>query len=56
VQLLFEHGASLRDSEGLLHGRGTQTRTIDVRSEDSETKKVIVTFVQEAVAQRLLLR
>jgi hypothetical protein len=56
VQLLFEHGGLLPDSEGLLHGEGTQTRTLQVTSSSPRMKRAIATLLQQAVAQRLLFR
>jgi hypothetical protein len=56
VQLLFEHGASLPDPEGLLQGEGTQTRTLHVTSSSPRMKRAIATLLQQAVAQRLLFR
>ena len=54
VQLLFEHGASLPDPDGLLRGEGTQTRFILVRTPDAALRAQIGAYVQQAVAQRLL--
>ena len=54
VELLFEHGASLVDPDGLLGGTGTQTRTLTVARPDAATERVISRLVQQAVAQRLL--
>ncbi len=56
VDLLFEHGASLADPEGVLEGAGTQTRVIVVPQEDEELARTIHRYVQQAVAQRLIDR
>jgi hypothetical protein len=56
VDLLFEHGASLLDPDGLLEGEGTQTRVLRVTSADERTARAIDVLVQQAVAQRLLTR
>ncbi len=54
VVLLFEHGASMPDPEGVLLGDGTQTRFIRVDTPSDETAALIGRYVQQAVAQRLL--
>ena len=54
VVLLFEHGASMPDPDGVLVGDGKQTRFIRIDSKDEETAAVIDRYVQQAVAQRLL--
>jgi hypothetical protein len=54
VELLFEHGASLPDPDGLLRGDGTQTRVIRVAEPDPALRAQIGVYVQQAVAQRLL--
>jgi hypothetical protein len=57
VQLLFEHGALLPDSEGLLHGEGTQTRTLQVtstspRSYEARNRNALAAGCRAAVAVR----
>ena len=54
VVLLFERGASLPDPEGVLFGEGTQTRFLRLSEPTPETEERIKTYVQQAVAQRLL--
>jgi hypothetical protein len=54
VDLLFEHGASLVDPDGVLAGQGTQTRTLPVATADARTAAAIESLVQQAIAQRLL--
>lgn len=54
IDLLFEHGASLVDPDGLLTGQGMQTRTFPVTSADATTRAAIEALVQQAIAQRLL--
>lgn len=54
VVLLFEHGASLVDPEGVLLGDGTQTRFLRIESFDEPTAALIDRYVQQALAQRLL--
>jgi hypothetical protein len=54
VELLFEHGASLPDPDGILGGEGTQTRVIRVAAPDPTLRGQIGAYVQQAVAQRLL--
>jgi hypothetical protein len=56
VVLLFEHGASLPDPEGVLQGDGTQTRFLRIAAADAATASLIGRYVQQAVAQRLLDR
>lgn len=56
VVLLFEHGASLPDPDGILLGDGSQTRFLRVAECDSALREHIVAYVQQAVAQRLLDR
>lgn len=53
VELLFEHGASLVDPEGLLTGSGTQTRVYPITEPTGEARDAIRMLVQQAVAQRL---
>jgi hypothetical protein len=54
VELLFEHGASLVDPDGILEGDGAQTRVIRVVEPDPALRMQIGAYVQQAVAQRLL--
>jgi hypothetical protein len=54
VELLFERGASMADPEGVLIGEGTQTRLIRVDGPSDELAGVIVRYVQQAIAERLL--
>jgi hypothetical protein len=54
VVLLFEHGAAMADPEGVLEGKGTQTRFVRVASQDDDTAALIDRLVQQAVAERLL--
>jgi hypothetical protein len=56
VDLLFEHGASLADPDGLLAGEGAQTRFYRVAARHQPTAAAIRMLVQQAVAQRLLSR
>lgn len=56
VDLLFEHGASLPDPEGVLEGSGTQTRVLRLRKPSDAAAGTIARYVQQAVAQRLLER
>jgi hypothetical protein len=56
VELLFEHGASLADPEGVLEGSGTQTRAIPVEERSDALAETIRVYVQQAIAQRLLER
>jgi hypothetical protein len=56
VDLLFEHGASLVDPDGLLEGDGSQTRTVPIRASGESTASAIAALVQQAIAQRLLTR
>jgi hypothetical protein len=56
VDLLFEHGASLADPDGLLAGDGAQTRFYRVEARNEATEAAIRMLVQQAVAQRLLSR
>ena len=56
VRLLFEHGARLKDEEGLLEGAGSQTRFIRVRERNDRLAAAIGRYVQAAVAQRLFAR
>ena len=54
VVLLFEHGASLLDPEGVLLGDGTQTRFLRIECDDEATAGLVERYVQQAVAQRRL--
>jgi hypothetical protein len=54
VVLLFEHGASLPDPDGILLGDGAQTRFIHVAAPSPAVRGQIVAYVQQAVAERLL--
>ena len=54
ISLLFEHGASLADPDGILLGGGKQTRFVRISSPSSVLRAQIVAYVQQAVAQRLL--
>lgn len=54
IVLLFEHGASMPDPDGILLGDGKQTRFVRVTAPTSELRAQIVAYVQQAVAQRLL--
>ena len=56
VELLFEHGASLADPEGVLEGSGTQTRAITIEERSDALAETIRVYVQQAIAQRLLER
>jgi hypothetical protein len=51
VRLLFEHGASLQDPEGVLQGSGSQTRYLVVAERDEQ---LIARYVQQAIAEGLL--
>jgi hypothetical protein len=53
VMLLFEHGASMTDPEGVLLGDGAQTRFLRVDEPSEEMAALIDRYVQQAVAQRL---
>jgi hypothetical protein len=54
VMLLFEHGASMADPEGVLLGEGTQTRFLRVDDPSEQTAGLIDRYVQQAIAERLL--
>jgi hypothetical protein len=54
VVLLFEHGASMPDPDGILLGDGKQTRFVRVTESSAELGEQIRAYVQQAVAQRLL--
>jgi hypothetical protein len=54
VVLLFEHGASLPDPDGVLLGDAKQTRFMRITEPSSKLRGQIVAYVQQAVAQRLL--
>jgi hypothetical protein len=54
VELLFEHGASLPDPEGVLRGDAKQTRFIRIDEPADGDAGVIERYVQQAIAQRLL--
>jgi hypothetical protein len=56
VVLLFEHGASLADPEGVLVGDGKQTRFLRIEAADEPTAALIDRYVQQAVAERLLAK
>jgi hypothetical protein len=51
LRLLFEHGATIADPEGVLEGPGTQTRYIIARELDPT---LVARYVQQAIAQQLL--
>ena len=51
LHLLFEHGATMPDPEGVLQGSGTQTRYLIV---DRVDEALVARYVQQAIAQRLL--
>jgi hypothetical protein len=53
VVLLFEHGASMPDPEGVLLGNGSQTRSIRIDGPSDRTAALIERYVQQAIAQRL---
>lgn len=53
VMLLFEHGASMTDPEGVLLGEGAQTRFLRIDEPSEETAALIDRYVQQAVAERL---
>jgi hypothetical protein len=55
-ELLFEHGASMADPDGVLQGEGSQTRFIDIDARSDETAGLVERYVQQAVAERLLAR
>ena len=54
IVLLFEHGASMPDPDGILLGDGKQTRFVRVTEPSVELRAQILAYVQQAVAQRLL--
>ena len=54
VVLLFEHGASLPDPDGVLAGERRQTRFMRIERGDATTAERVTTYVQQAIAQRLL--
>jgi hypothetical protein len=54
VDLLFEHGATLPDPEGLLQGATRQTRFIPLRSRDDVPAATLAVYVQEAIVRRLM--
>jgi hypothetical protein len=54
VELLFEHGASMPEPDNLLRGVGIQTSVIPVTEPDPALRERIVSYVQQAVARRLL--
>ena len=56
VELLFEHGASIADPDGVLRGTGTQTRVIEIAQADDALATTIERYVHQAIAQRLLDR
>ena len=56
VVLLFEHGASLLDPEGVLLGDGAQTRFLCIEGADDSTAKLVGRYVQQAIAERLLTK
>lgn len=56
VRLLFEYGARLEDPDGLLEGKGSQTRYVSVREADAGLAPTLASYVTEAVAQRLFGR
>lgn len=54
IVLLFEHGASLHDPDGALLGDGKQTRFLRIERPAPETRRLVTTYVQQAIAERLL--
>ena len=56
VVLLFEHGVSMPDPEGVLMGDGKQTRFIRIDDATDEVAALVDRYVQQAIAQRLLDR
>jgi hypothetical protein len=54
VDLLFEHGASMADPDGVLEGGGTQTRLLRIAAPSPERARLITRYVQQAIAERLL--
>jgi hypothetical protein len=54
IVLLFEHGAALPDPDGILLGEGKQTRFLRIAEPTAKSAEHIVTYVQQAIAQRLL--
>jgi hypothetical protein len=54
IVLLFEHGASLHDPEGALLGEGKQTRFLRIEGPTPETRTLVTSYVQQAIAERLL--
>jgi hypothetical protein len=56
IELLFEHGATLVDPDGVLRGEGTRTRVLVVERATDATAALIARYVHQAIAQRLLER
>ncbi len=54
IVLLFEHGASLFDPDGVLLGEGKQTRYLRIERASPETAERITAYVEQAIAERLL--
>jgi hypothetical protein len=54
VDLLFEHGATLPDPEGVLKGEGSQTRVMPIEQPSDDLAATISLYVQQAIAERLL--
>lgn len=54
VRLLFEHGASLPDPEGLFTGGGTRTRHIDLRSGETVQTEGIRALIDAAILHGVL--
>jgi hypothetical protein len=54
VVLLFEHGESLPDPDGILLGEAKQTRFLRITDPSAELRGQIRAYVQQAVAERLL--
>jgi hypothetical protein len=54
VDLLFEHGASMADPDGVLEGGGAQTRVLRIDAPSAGRAELITRYVQQAIAERLL--
>jgi hypothetical protein len=50
--LLFEHGALLPDPDGLLEGKGKQTRYVDIRRQQDIRVRPIKRLIRAALAYR----
>lgn len=56
VRLLFEQGARLADTDGLLRGTGTQTRFIPVTESIHDLAETLQRYIRAAVALQLFHR